>query len=87
MAHMSDRRRQELGGLQSIYTVNMSGYKSAPHDIIRIVFNFHNVVFFYGGGANFQLCSEMSNIKCAVSERVNSTKFQQQKVPKDFLKQ
>ncbi len=42
-----------------------------PHYISRIVFNLHDVFFFLGGGANLKLCSEMSNIKCAVSERVN----------------
>jgi hypothetical protein len=30
LAHMSDRRKQELRGLRSIYTVKMAGYKSAP---------------------------------------------------------
>ncbi len=30
LAHMSERRKQELSQLRSIYTVNMAGYKSAP---------------------------------------------------------
>jgi hypothetical protein len=32
-AHMSDRKKQEITGLKSIYAVNMAGYKSAlRHD-------------------------------------------------------
>jgi hypothetical protein len=65
---MSDRKKQELRGLRSIYTVNMAGYNSGPPNILRIVFNLHNVIFL--GGDNLQLCREKSNIKCAVSERV-----------------
>jgi hypothetical protein len=62
--------RQEKTGTQRIEDYLHSKYgrlQISPHDIIRIVFNLH--VYFLGG-ANLLLCSEMSNIKCAVSERV-----------------
>jgi hypothetical protein len=49
---MSDRRKQELGGLRSIYTVNMAGYKSAPMTSSESSSFCIMSSFFWGGGAN-----------------------------------
>jgi hypothetical protein len=60
---MSDRKKQELRGLSSIYTVNMAGYKSAP-----VTSSESSSIYIM---LSFLLYSEMSKIRCAVSERVN----------------
>ncbi len=52
MADMSNRKKQE----QRIeeYLHNKYGrLQIGPHNIIRIVFNVHNVAFFFGGGGYF----------------------------------
>jgi hypothetical protein len=72
---MSDRKKQEIRGLRSIYTVNMAGYKLTPLKSSESSEIFKMLSFFLGGGAYFYFCSGMSNIKYAVSERIKDSKF------------
>jgi hypothetical protein len=50
LAYMSDKKKQDIRGLRSIYTVNMAGYETGPPDVIRIVLNLQNVVIFLQRG-------------------------------------